>query len=158
MFLGLGVGDSGLTAELNHKSFYLTHEIQVFKDEQYISDGLGYELQQKIMSHVKLVERAKVSYEHHYQSVMYARGYVTATPEIGIRSTHDYIGLQLMWQPFKYFYRTTKQEAYPLQGIRFNPAIVLSIRFDLQYTIYVPKELRPQQQQKLKSIKKGVSK
>lgn len=141
MFIGIGASDAGISLELNHKSYYFSHEMVVFQNEQYTSDSAGLELVRKIDRHTSFVGRAKLGYEHHYRSELYARGYLVSMPEIGIRTNHDYIGVQFMLQPFKYFMRLTNQEDFPFHGMRVQPTILLSIRLDLNYTLYVPSQL-----------------
>lgn len=150
MFIGVGAGDAGINLELNHKRYYFSHEMIVFQNEQYTSDGIGAELVKKLDRYTSFVGRAKVNYEHHYRSELYARSYATLVPELGIRSNHDYVGIQFMLQPFKYFVRLTNQDSYPIQGMRVQPTISLSIRFDLNYTLYVPRQLTIQQKGKKK--------
>lgn len=141
MILGLGVSDAAYSLELQHKYFYVAHELASFREESFTTEKVGAEAKFSVLPKSSLILRSDLGYEHHYKSTYYAQSYAVFTPSVGVRSNHDYLGLQILWSPMKGFLRLNRQKDYAEKGFRVQPNITLSIRLDLLFTTYVPRAL-----------------
>lgn len=153
MFLVFGVSDSGYVAELQYKRYHVAHEITRYKDEHYSTESLGAGSTYRLTKWVSFVGRGTAGYEHHYQSKYYGSSYMVFSPEIGVQTHHDFIGLQLSLTPSKYFYRISKEKEHVTQkGFRTEPVLMLSIRFNLENSLKIPSSIyqSPKPQKKVK--------
>jgi hypothetical protein len=150
MFLVAGISDSGYVAELQRKNFFLMHEMTKYKEEWFTSQSLGTSYDLRISKLINLSSRVKAGYEHHYKSEYYGTSYIVYSPEVGIRTNHDVLGIQLYLIPFKGFHKLSKEDDVPKEGLRTQPQIVLSFRFNLETNFIVPKTVLEKQPVKRK--------
>lgn len=135
MVLGLILGLSTLSIELEHRNVVVATRETFFRDESFSTSAAGVTITDPCTLKLKCGVKLLAGYENHYRSKYYAESYAVMEPSLSLEffSKTPFSGM-VLWTPGKFFHRMSPESEFRQNGFRNESTFAFSVRYDLQST------------------------